>query len=112
MINRAMRLSLVVIFLIIAGVPRTIATRMFVQSTDNHRNGQDHETGNLASTSITVASNARLILGGLNARKKGHNSRIRAVFLKPPREERRYQALNGVLALRRCPSSKAPALAE
>src|SRR5438477_11897878 len=33
-----------------------IAVRMFVQSTDNHRNGHDEEMGNPASTSITNMS--------------------------------------------------------
>jgi len=48
---------------------------MFVQSTDNHRNGQDEEMGNPASTSITVIWNEKLILGGLNARKMDQNNR-------------------------------------
>jgi hypothetical protein len=48
---------------------------MFVQSTGNHRNAQDEEMGNPASTSITVIWNEKLILGGLNARKTAHNNR-------------------------------------
>jgi len=48
---------------------------MFVQSTGNHRNGQDEEMSNPASTSITVIWNEKLILGGLNARKTVHNNR-------------------------------------
>jgi hypothetical protein len=53
-----------------------MAIKVFVQSTDNQRNGQDEETGNPASISITVLLKRKLILGGLNVRKTGHNSRI------------------------------------
>jgi len=42
---------------------------------NNHRNGQDEEMANPASTSITVIWNEKLILGGLNARKTAHNNR-------------------------------------
>jgi hypothetical protein len=55
---------------------------MFVQSTGNHRNGQDEEMGNPASTSITVIWNEKLILGGLNARKTAHNNRGAPYFFE------------------------------
>jgi len=48
---------------------------MFVQSTDNRRNGQNHEMGNLVSTSITVTSSGRRIRGWPNVRnmKRSNN---------------------------------------
>jgi len=54
---------------------------MFVQSTDNRRNGQDEEMGNPASTSITVIWNEKLIPGGLIARKIGDNNRTAPIFV-------------------------------
>jgi len=57
---------------------------MFVQSTDNHRNGQDEEMGNPASTSITVIWNEKPILGGPNAGKIGDNNRTRPYLSNPP----------------------------
>src|SRR5207247_4308226 len=48
-----------------------IAVRMFVQPTDNHRNGQDEEMGNPASTSITVIWNENPFLVGRMRERSG-----------------------------------------